>query len=954
MKNISDLIKNKISHKIIFSLFIILLIFLVILTISEYNLQKKLTVVEELEQLRLVEQLIYDTQLFELETAELTLIPIASNEKVKEAFFNRDRKLLIKLLLPTWQSLKKNYRQFQFHLPPAQSFLRFHDLPKYGDDLSGFRFTVLEANKEKKVVKDLEEGRGGFGFRVVVPVFYKNKFVGTVELGKNMDEQFLYKINKRKKGFYYIYRNPHNKPIKWGKQTQLLTFTGPKDTFFVSTKIIKKVLDGNFQITKTKDDKYSILITPLLNYKGEVVGYIKCVFDRKDIIEKINNNTKILIAIQFIGLALFGTFAYLAINQLVVKRIQKIITHIKEERIKSASGKEPSGLGMEINDEISILSDELDENNKLVWQYRVTLTENFEKEKLLRKIIELIKGSFDIDEIEKQIVNNTGKLLNADMCFVFKNDSSSNKLLPVKNEYLSSSEIKSMKNANLEDGINDNYDVIRNKKEIIIPDIESYDTEQSPKMRRSIEIHKKFGVKSCYEFPIAYKEQLFGIFVVHYVKNKKNLSNEELNLIRIIVAQTGNALYQANLYENERQIAIKERILREMISEIKVSQTLNEAYNYIILKLVEIFDADRSIFCEMPTLLRENHFIQYECTKEKDLKSMKNAFIPDSFRNLFTFATDNLNPLIIEDTSKISPENQELQSYFNNYDIKSLIAIPIVRYNHDIKILGIVILISSKPKSWTKQEINLLKSITESVVTVVWDITKLVEIEELKSVFMITLAHDLQVPIIGEGKALEFLMARPDDKAIGAYKDIINVMSVNNKNLLLLLTYLLDIYKYQADKKELEFAKYNILSIIEEIVSSLGRLAEEKSIITTLEVDKEIPDIIADEKEIGKALYVILENALTYTQESGAVTIKSYVQDNELIVSISDNGPGIDENIQKKLFKRFEMAGAIERKIGSGVALYLSKLIIEAHRGRIWFKTIIGKGTTFYFSIPLG
>ncbi|WP_417795514.1 cache domain-containing protein [Terasakiella pusilla] len=116
-----------------------------------------------------------------------------------EAFANQDREALFGLFLPVFAELKQNYavRQFQYHLPPATSFARIHKPEKFGDDLSGFRKTVIETNATKKTIVGIEKGVAGLGVRGVVPVFKGQTHLGSVEFGMSFGPAFFerYKEN---------------------------------------------------------------------------------------------------------------------------------------------------------------------------------------------------------------------------------------------------------------------------------------------------------------------------------------------------------------------------------------------------------------------------------------------------------------------------------------------------------------------------------------------------------------------------------------------------------------------------------------------------------------------------------------------------------------------------------------------------------------------------------------
>ncbi len=108
---------------------------------------------------------------------------VAENSEVKEAFAERDRDRLREMLLDSYRAVSDSMAQFHFHLPDSTSFLRLHNPDKFGDELSSFRFTVNQANQSQEIVRGIEEGRGGYGMRVVVPVSYQGEHLGTVEMG---------------------------------------------------------------------------------------------------------------------------------------------------------------------------------------------------------------------------------------------------------------------------------------------------------------------------------------------------------------------------------------------------------------------------------------------------------------------------------------------------------------------------------------------------------------------------------------------------------------------------------------------------------------------------------------------------------------------------------------------------------------------------------------------------
>ncbi|MGE4479417.1 MAG: methyl-accepting chemotaxis protein [Deferribacterales bacterium] len=124
-----------------------------------------------------------------LRDLSLSVRTVAKDEDTARMLAEGDREGLLKKYLPLFKDIKDDYgiAQFQFHTPPAISFLRLHKPDKFGDDLSSFRQTVVDANKQQKPMIGLEVGRGGPGLRAVFPVFYEGKLYGSVEYGGSID-----------------------------------------------------------------------------------------------------------------------------------------------------------------------------------------------------------------------------------------------------------------------------------------------------------------------------------------------------------------------------------------------------------------------------------------------------------------------------------------------------------------------------------------------------------------------------------------------------------------------------------------------------------------------------------------------------------------------------------------------------------------------------------------------
>jgi len=233
------------------------------------------------------------------------------------------------------------------------------------------------------------------------------------------------------------------------------------------------------------------------------------------------------------------------------------------------------------------------------------------------------------------------------------------------------------------------------------------------------------------------------------------------------------------------------------------------------------------------------------------------------------------------------------------------------------------------------------------------DIKKLKEFEQIREDFSATLAHDLRVPILAEKNTLQFFLKGMFGEISEKQKEALQNMQESNKELLHLVNTLLDAYKYDAVEVVLNKELTDMKTLIDECVNEISPLLMKNGHSLENKVIKEIPPVIIDKNEIKRVVLNILNNAITYTNQNGLICIENEVNENEIIIKITDNGKGILESDLNKVFDRYFSKAQKFRKVGTGLGLYLSKQIIETHNGKIWVKSKPDIGSTFFFSLPL-
>ena len=233
------------------------------------------------------------------------------------------------------------------------------------------------------------------------------------------------------------------------------------------------------------------------------------------------------------------------------------------------------------------------------------------------------------------------------------------------------------------------------------------------------------------------------------------------------------------------------------------------------------------------------------------------------------------------------------------------------------------------------------------------DITDQFQTERLREDFVATLTHDLRTPLLAEFKTIDLLTKGIFGPLNEKQMEVLEAMLISNRDLLGLVKNLLEVYRYEAGAKVLSRQSFDMSVLVEECIFELSPLAETKNIELTSDIPELLPLVMADKHEIWRVLTNLLGNAIEYTQESGRVWVNVTFDKKDMIVEVGDTGRGIPKSEINNLFERFSQGTTDNISSGTGLGLYLSRQIIQAHNGKIWAESKSGSGSKFYFTLLL-
>jgi signal transduction histidine kinase/CheY-like chemotaxis protein len=222
-----------------------------------------------------------------------------------------------------------------------------------------------------------------------------------------------------------------------------------------------------------------------------------------------------------------------------------------------------------------------------------------------------------------------------------------------------------------------------------------------------------------------------------------------------------------------------------------------------------------------------------------------------------------------------------------------------------------------------------------------------------KSEFLASMSHELRTPlnaIIGFSEVLlERMFGELNERQDDYLRDILS----SGKHLLELLNDILDLSKIEAGQMDLNRSQFAVRESLEYCLSMVRERALKQRVLLDLDVAPQVGVIDADRLRFRQVVLNLLSNAVKFTPEGGSVGVRASIRDQDLVVEVTDTGPGVPAEDRQRIFDAFQQGTRhTEQTEGTGLGLTLSKQILELHGGRIWVESEPGQGSTFGFALP--
>lgn len=260
------------------------------------------------------------------------------------------------------------------------------------------------------------------------------------------------------------------------------------------------------------------------------------------------------------------------------------------------------------------------------------------------------------------------------------------------------------------------------------------------------------------------------------------------------------------------------------------------------------------------------------------------------------------------------------------------------------------------PLSYVLAPIKDSEDIVIGTVLTIRDMTREYEIGKMKSEFVSIVSHQLRTPLSAIKWYLETLIDNPKKEPVSEHQlEFLEQAFQSNERVISLVNDLLNVSRLESGRMKMNIEPTDLTKDFSIVLEEVELFAHANNVQLSCNfIDSTLPTVDVDAEKIRQVIQNLISNAIKYSSKKSTVTISVEEQTDRLVFSVADEGMGIAEEDQERLFEAFFRADAAvsSQTEGSGLGLYICKKILELNGGDIWVDSAVGKGSTFFFSVP--
>jgi PAS domain S-box-containing protein len=467
--------------------------------------------------------------------------------------------------------------------------------------------------------------------------------------------------------------------------------------------------------------------------------------------------------------------------------------------------------------------------------------------------------------------------------------------------------------------------------------------------------------------PLISRGQVIGAVTVQSDRQSA-FAEEDIIVLQTMADQIAVAIENARLFE---QTQASEVTLRRQNEYLATSAEIGRLVTSI-LDLDTLFDRTVNLIQERfgfdhtaLFLVEETGFnaVLKSATGKAGQEMLRHRYsLPVGSRSIVGTVSSTGDPLVVNDTA-IDPIHHR-NPLLPDTQSEAAVSLQIGK-----RIIGVIDFQSKEKNAFTQADIAILVTLADQVAVAIDNarsyelaqqaINEMRELDRLKSQFLANMSHELRTPlnsIIGFSRVI---IKGIDGPVTNLQEQDLSAIYNSGQHLLRLINDILDLSKIDAGKMELAFDDVNISELLQSVVPTVMGLIKDKPVKLEQNIAPNIPIVRADAMRLRQVMINLLSNASKFTDE-GTITISASVEikpdrNSEVVVKVTDTGPGIAPEDRSKLFQPFSQVDAspTRKTGGTGLGLSICRRLVELHGGQIDVTSEVGKGSTFYFTLPL-
>jgi signal transduction histidine kinase/putative methionine-R-sulfoxide reductase with GAF domain/HAMP domain-containing protein len=591
------------------------------------------------------------------------------------------------------------------------------------------------------------------------------------------------------------------------------------------------------------------------------------------------------------------------------------------------------------------------------------LTRSVEELRALGEVGQAVSSSLDVQSVLTSIVSHAVELSQTDAGTIYEFDEATQVFVPRANYGIGEELIEILRQSHIRIGESVVGQAAAARAAVQIHDLEKEPDYPLPFMLKA-------GYRALLAVPLLREDRVIGALVVRR-KAAGTFSKPIVDLLQTFATQSVIAIQNARLF---REIGEKSRALEELSRNqeqlSRLSTALQEPLS-LAEQLTRVLDAARQVvgldhlYIWTPSPAADGLMVSAGAgLSESDWRDLVGVTIPLGEAGALAAVYRDGEPLLFSEAHPL-PEKYRLRlpyAAIAALRLKAFLVSPMIARGRTVGVLSADNRVSRAPIP--AHTVDLLHTFAAQAAVAVENARLFQEIQEKsqqlelaskhKSQFLANMSHELRTPMNAVLGYTDLILDDIFGDVPAPIRETLERVKTNGHHLLSLINDVLDLSRMEAGQLTLSLGDYAMGEVVHAVVSAVESLAAGKKLAFKAIVPADLPPGRGDERRLTQVLLNLAGNAIKFT-DAGEVSIVARATDGVFLVSVSDTGPGISEADQQRIFEEFQQAdsSSTRAKGGSGLGLSISRRIVELHGGRLWVESVLGKGSIFYFTVPL-